>query len=169
MRCAECGGTFEESIAPMELVVRGEPVVVEGIRHLLCGQCGEELIGAGELGAFQRRAHDIYRARHGYLTGEEIKAIRAAYSLGQEAFESLIGAGPKTLTRWESGAVLQPGVADTLLRVLGRFPIVAKWLADGAYPSYRPRPEDASAFEVRSSADVESVAVATKSRLGVAA
>ena len=47
---------------------------------------------------------------------------------GDIKFEKLIGAGPKTVVRWERGSVFQNRTADTLMRVVRDFPEVAAHL-----------------------------------------
>jgi putative zinc finger/helix-turn-helix YgiT family protein len=121
---------FIESYAPIDFDVRGETVRVSGIEHLVCENCGNEVYKANSASDLQRAAHELYRQRHGYLSGSEIKSIRAKYSVSQEEFEHIIGAGSKTLTRWENESVMQPGVANVLLKVLDRFPLVFSWLRD---------------------------------------
>jgi DNA-binding transcriptional regulator YiaG len=77
----------------------------------------------------QRRAAEIARQEEGLLAPAEIRALRESYRLSQEAFERLIKAGPKTVTRWERGAVCQNGTADTLMRLLRDEPAIAARLA----------------------------------------
>jgi HTH-type transcriptional regulator/antitoxin MqsA len=122
---------FVESCAPIDFDVRGETVRVSGIEHLVCESCGNEAYKANSAFDLQRAAHEAYRQSHGYLSGREIKGIRAKYRVSQEEFEHIIGAGSKTLTRWENELVMQPGVANVLLKVLDRFPLVFSWLRDG--------------------------------------
>jgi DNA-binding transcriptional regulator YiaG len=81
-----------------------------------------------EMGYLQRKANILYREKNGYLTGDEIKAIRSKYRYSQEVFEALIRSGKKSLTRWENNSALQTGPVDTLLRLIDCFPFVVRWL-----------------------------------------
>jgi len=128
MRCQECGGEYRNSSEPIIYRVHGEDITVEGIEHRVCDGCGDELLSLKNTSALQRRANDEYRTRHGFLSGEEIKAIRTSFNATQEEFQRVIRSGPKSMTRWEKGTVLQTGVTDTLLRVLRRFPMAYHWL-----------------------------------------
>ncbi len=82
----------------------------------------------------QREATELCRAKKGYLSGKQIKAVRERAGYSQEELERLIKAGPKSFTRWEKGTALQKGPTDVLLRILDRFPIVVEWL-QGSTPS----------------------------------
>jgi len=128
MHCAECGGTFETVHNPVDLVIHGEEVTIEDVEYQVCNGCGEEILNIKTAGILQRRANDEYRKRHDLLNGQQIKEIRKRFQATQEEFQTAIGAGPKTLTRWEKGTVIQPGPADKLLRVIAHFPSVYEWL-----------------------------------------
>jgi HTH-type transcriptional regulator/antitoxin MqsA len=126
--CPECGGSLELACVSREVQVghRSIPVEVEASR---CSCCGEILLAAGQLRDMQRRAAEIARQEDGLLAPAEIRALRESYRLSQEAFERLIKAGPKTVTRWERGTVCQNGTADTLMRLLRDEPAIAARLA----------------------------------------
>jgi HTH-type transcriptional regulator/antitoxin MqsA len=64
------------------------------------------------------------RREEGLLMPDEIREIRQRYGLSQADLERLIGAGPKTVVRWERGTTFQNRTADTLLRVLRDHPEV---------------------------------------------
>jgi HTH-type transcriptional regulator/antitoxin MqsA len=126
--CPECGGSLECARVVREVQVghRSIPVEVEVSR---CPSCGEILLAAGQMREMQRRAAEIARREDGLLAPDEIRALRERHHLSQEAFERLINAGPKTVTRWERGTVCQNGTADTLMRLLRDDPAIAARLA----------------------------------------
>jgi putative zinc finger/helix-turn-helix YgiT family protein len=64
------------------------------------------------------RAAAVIRAEDGLLAPDDIVGLRKKYGLTQAQLERLIGAGAKTVVRWERGRVAQNKTADTLLRVL---------------------------------------------------
>jgi HTH-type transcriptional regulator / antitoxin MqsA len=99
-------------------------------RFYRCDRCGEEFY-VGEMARDSlRRASAVARAEDRLLTAEEIVAIRRSYHLTQAQLERLIGAGAKTVVRWERGTVTQNRTADTLLRVLRDHPEVVARLAE---------------------------------------
>ena len=93
-----------------------------------CSQCGETLYLGGMAGESFRRAAAVIRAEDGLLAPDEIIGLRKKYGLTQAQLERLIGAGEKTVVRWERGSVAQNKTADTLLRVLLDHPAVVEAL-----------------------------------------
>jgi HTH-type transcriptional regulator / antitoxin MqsA len=108
-----------------------EPIVVW--RDLQrCSSCGETYFGPEDIDAVHRAAADVVRANEGLLSPEEIRELRASLQLSQAAFERLIGAGAKTVVRWERGTIFQSKVTDTLMRVLRAVPEAREFLAANA-------------------------------------
>ncbi|WP_139653319.1 type II TA system antitoxin MqsA family protein [Raoultibacter phocaeensis] len=123
--CPICGGSVTAMHGTVEWDVKGECVAVSGVEHAMCSQCGEVYFEGDVSSYVHRRAVDEYKQRHGLLSGTEIRALREKLGLSQARFEKLLGAGPKTVVRWENGTVFQNGTADTLMRVLRDHPSVA--------------------------------------------
>jgi HTH-type transcriptional regulator/antitoxin MqsA len=126
--CYLCGGD-----SPLTREVRAVPIgsrtaVIED-EFYRCPQCVEDVYLGGMADATSRRATAVIRAEDGLLTPDEIVALREKYGLSQADLERLIGAGEKTVVRWERGTVAQNKTADTLLRVLGDHPEVVAQLA----------------------------------------
>lgn len=96
---------------------------------LRCGACGKELWRPEQVEAAHRAAATIVRQTENLLMPEEIRAIRKDLKLTQGKFEELIGAGKKTVTRWETGEVFQSRVADEIMRVVRDVPGAASYLA----------------------------------------
>lgn len=98
-------------------------------RFCRCTRCGETFYDRGMLGESFRRMAAVIRAEDGLLAPDEIVELRRKYGLTQAQLERLIGAGAKTVVRWERGTVAQNKTADTLLRVLRDHPEVVADLA----------------------------------------
>ncbi|HEU4452066.1 MAG TPA: type II TA system antitoxin MqsA family protein [Longimicrobium sp.] len=126
--CHECGGPVVQERGPQSVQV-GERFVTVEAEYIRCTACGEIVFHLREAEAMERAAVDLVRREEGLLSPGEIEAIRAKYGLSQAAFEQLIHAGPKTVTRWERGSVAPNGTADTLLRILRDRPDVVDQLA----------------------------------------
>jgi HTH-type transcriptional regulator / antitoxin MqsA len=97
-------------------------------RFYRCGGCEETFYSREMAGESFRRAAAVIRAEDGLLAPDEIIALRKKYGLTQAQLERLIGAGEKTVVRWERGSVAQNKTADTLLRVLLDHPEVVAGL-----------------------------------------
>jgi len=63
--------------------------------------------------------HDAVCKHLKILTPREITAIRQRYALSKTDFSSLIKVGRISLSRWESGALLQNSSSDNLLYLMG--------------------------------------------------
>ena len=128
IKCHDCGGPVVLERGPKNVFVGDRTVTVEA-EFMHCPSCGEVFYRPGQMQTMQRAAVDILRREEGLLAPSEIEALRAQYGLSQTAFEQLIHAGPKTVTRWERGTVAPNGTADTLLRILRDRPDVVDQLA----------------------------------------
>jgi len=135
--CVECGGAVARQPVRHEVLAGGRMVHIE-MDALRCAGCGEVYLVPGEMTELQRRAAEITRRADGLLSPDEIRNIRGAYGVSQDAFEQLINAGPKTVTRWERGTVCQNGTADTLMRILRDNPELTARLASERGVAIRP-------------------------------
>lgn len=121
--CYVCGGNAVLVEEPREVTIGNRSVMIED-RFYRCEHCGETFY-TGDMGdEALKRASTAVRMEEGLLMPDEIREIRQRYGLSQADLERLIGAGPKTVVRWERGTVFQNGTADTLLRVLRDHPEV---------------------------------------------
>lgn len=135
--CDQCGGAVSLRSVEREVPTGTRSVRVQ-VEALCCAECGELYLAPGQMTDMQRRAAEIARRADGLLSPEEIRELRGAYGLSQDAFEQLINAGPKTVTRWERGTVCQNGTADTLMRILRDNPELTARLAAERGVAIRP-------------------------------
>jgi HTH-type transcriptional regulator/antitoxin MqsA len=112
---------------PAEITIVNRTVTIPD-RFYRCTVCGETFYLSGMMDDSLRRATAVIRAEDGLLAPDEIVGLRKKYGLTQADLERLIGAGPKTVVRWERGTVAQNRTADTLLRVLLEHPEVVAGL-----------------------------------------
>lgn len=115
--CPLCGGPATLVEEPHSMRMGDRPVTFTD-RFYRCSRCGEEYLNGEMMDDSQRRATAVIRAEDGLLAPDEIVSLRKKYGLTQAQLERLIGAGEKTVVRWERGTVAQNKTADTLLRVL---------------------------------------------------
>jgi len=126
--CQICEGPVELLNETREIRI-GKRAVAVLHEFYKCGECGGEFFTPDQMDSVQRRASAQIREEEGLLKPDEIRAVRDKLGLSQEAFEQLIGVGPKTVGRWERGTVFQNRSTDILLRVVDRFPEVIRFLA----------------------------------------
>ncbi|HEX6746710.1 MAG TPA: type II TA system antitoxin MqsA family protein [Longimicrobium sp.] len=127
-KCYLCGTPAQLVREPRETSMGTRRVVIDD-EFFRCPECGETFYVDGMADETSRRAAAAIRREDGLLEPDAIRAIRAQYGLSQAGLETLIGAGEKTVVRWERGTVAQNATADTLLRVLRDNPRVVKKLA----------------------------------------
>ncbi|MEO7455338.1 MAG: type II TA system antitoxin MqsA family protein [Gemmatimonadaceae bacterium] len=137
--CPDCDGAISRSHDTFEARIGRRTVSVPG-EYERCRDCGEFYFAPGEMDAVMKRASAMIRLEEGLLTPSEIKAFRKGIGLTQPQLEDLLGAGPKTVLRWEKGTVIQNGATDTLLRLLRDVPEALQHLLveRGIVPNVRP-------------------------------
>ena len=115
--CPECDGAVE-TVQHKDVFSYGEgesvveiPVVLP-VRH--CRECGLEFLDHEA----ERIKHEALCRHFGVLTPWEIRDIRERSGLNQSAFAKLTGLGSATLSRWETGTMIQTVANDRYLRVL---------------------------------------------------
>lgn len=117
MNCLECRKSeLEEQFTDMATEVKGESVLVTGIKALVCPLCGFKTIHLAGMSEYMRLASDVYRARHGLLTSMEIRERRDRTGKPQEEFARYLGVGVASIKRWELGHVQDPAM-DKLIRI----------------------------------------------------
>ena len=120
--CPACGVTMAETKGTLSLPVNGEDVAVPKVAHLKCPGCGEVVLRRDHARLLREAALAGYRAQHGLLHREEIRAIRERHNLTQGQMASLLRLGANTLSRWESGRNVQTAAMDVLLRLIRDVP-----------------------------------------------
>lgn len=120
--CPECGGAVSRGQHSIDMHIGRRTVSITGSFERCNGDCQEVYFAPGEMDATMKRASEAIRVEEGLLLPDEIKAFRKRVGLTQPQMEDLIGAGPKTVVRWEKGTVIQNGATDTLLRLLRDVP-----------------------------------------------
>ena len=114
------------------------PIMLDSAEMYRCGDCGESFLSPEQARNVSKAVKAAARDQLGLLPPERIVEIRRNLSLSQEKMESLLGLGPKVVTRWENGRVLQSKAADDILRIMERLPEAVSVLKD-IRESTRPR------------------------------
>ena len=125
MFCLECGCDMVLSTDPITEVYRGESIVVEGIEHFACPNCGEYSVSAEESKKLSRALANVFAERQGLLAPDQIVALRKKYNLNQSDFQKVLGVTGVTTSRWETGRTQQTKPVDNLMRMMDKHPCVA--------------------------------------------
>jgi len=120
--CPVCGTQMVEKKGKLRLPVNGEDITVLAAAHLSCPKCHEVVLRSQDARRLSEDAIAIYRRKHGLLSADQIRSIRARYTLTQAEFGRLLRLGANTLSRWESGRNVQTEAMDTLLRLIRDVP-----------------------------------------------
>lgn len=102
--------------------VNGEKIHVPGIAYRRCPKCGETVVALEETEELRRQALQRYRQRHGLLSADEIRSVRAKFGLTQGELARLLRLGANTVSRWEAGRNVQTAAMDVLLRLIRDLP-----------------------------------------------
>lgn len=116
----------------VSLPVNGETVSVPGVSHLRFPTCGERLFGLSEAREMERRAIELYRAKYGLLSADQIREIRQQHALTQAELARLLRLGANTISRWEAGRNVQTAAMDVLLRLIRDLPGSVEYLREHA-------------------------------------
>jgi putative zinc finger/helix-turn-helix YgiT family protein len=98
------------------------PISIEDVEMYECSACGERFFTPEQARAVSIATKNQVRQAQGLLSAEDIVEIRRRLDLSQTDLEELFGLGPKVVTRWETGRVVQSKTADVALRLLDMDP-----------------------------------------------
>lgn len=121
--CVVCGANAViDTNDPISVEFREGHYIVDGFSYERCTACGEEFYRAGQVDAIHAAAANQARLERGLLSPDDVRRLRFDLDLTQTALDSALGASPGTVGRWERGSVVQPAVADRLMRLLWAHP-----------------------------------------------
>lgn len=130
--CPSCGSAMSGRRARLPFPVNGEEILVPSASHLRCPSCGEIVLGFEDARRLSTDAIAIYRRKHGLLSADDIRAMRARFGLTQRELARLLRLGGNTISRWEAGRNVQTEAMDVLLRLLRDVPGSLDYLRDHA-------------------------------------
>ncbi len=128
--CIECG---QDQIVPLAtdftITVKhdGRPydLRIPNLEIPTCRNCGEQVFTGPE----DDRITAALREQIGLLMPEEIQRHRKQLKLSQQELAEHLGVAKETISRWESGAVIQSRAMDNLLRLFFESPEARELLA----------------------------------------
>ncbi|MDO9556257.1 MAG: type II toxin-antitoxin system MqsA family antitoxin [Coriobacteriia bacterium] len=121
--CSVCGACAARwSTDPLPIEFREGTYYASGFTYEHCDACGESLVAAADIDRVQFAAVEAARADLGWLTSDDIHAMRHELGLRQSDLERQLGVGTGTVGRWERGTALQSRMADNFMRLLWAHP-----------------------------------------------
>jgi HTH-type transcriptional regulator / antitoxin MqsA len=134
LHCPVCAsGELALFYAPDDIQYKGQTLSVD-VEYAVCMQCGEEMILPEQIKRNDCRLRDAWRKVDGFLTGEEIVALRKQLGLTQQQAAQSFGGGINAFSKYERGEVIQSEAMDKLMRLaLEKQPVnVVQWLSERA-------------------------------------
>jgi putative zinc finger/helix-turn-helix YgiT family protein len=113
---------MKEKRSKLKLPVNGEEITVPVATHLGCPKCREVVLRFDDARRLRQQALEIYRAKYGLLTADEIRSIRERHGLTQGEMARLLRLGSNTISRWEAGRNVQTASMDMLFRMIRDLP-----------------------------------------------
>lgn len=117
-RCFECKAK-EVFPAPTEYTTtvkhdgRGYTIRIPDLAIPTCRKCGAQTFSVGD----DDRIIAALREQLGLLAPQEIQRRRGQFRLSQQALAEQLGVAKETISRWETGALIQSRAMDNLLRL----------------------------------------------------
>jgi HTH-type transcriptional regulator/antitoxin MqsA len=123
MRCAQCGKpglTFRRR--PHVFEYKGATLKIDDYGIFVCPTCGEEYLDHVLIRETEPQIRNWQRQVDGLLTTDEIKAVRKKIGVSQAEFSRVLGGGPKSFAKYETGVVNQSAAMNQLLRLIRDVP-----------------------------------------------
>jgi DNA-binding transcriptional regulator YiaG len=103
MKCANCGEPLLTKAFEKHRIDVAKTLFVGRLPVLRCDGCGEWIVLAGAVDAFERRIAS-HLAQYGPATGETFRFMRKAIGAPARSVAELLHTTPETISRWEKGA-----------------------------------------------------------------
>jgi HTH-type transcriptional regulator/antitoxin MqsA len=132
--CPFCGGNMRFERRSDVLVHRGQETRIK-TQGFWCTGCGEAIFDAKALSERERAFLEFKAEVDNVLGPAEVAAVRKKLGLSQRKAGELIGGGPRSFQKYESGKQAVSVPMSHLLRLLGHDPRRLREIApDGAGP-----------------------------------
>ncbi len=135
--CPNCGQadvwpTIINYQAKMNYEGRSYEFEVRDLEVFECRKCGEQLFNNDA----DRSISTAFRATLGLLQPEQVRLGRKALALSQKELAKHLGVAEESISRWETGALIQSRVVDRQIRLYFQLPAVRTLLGAGETPDF---------------------------------
>lgn len=114
-RCSMCDGNTRIKQRSYSCEIKNEKIDTF-VNEYVCDSCGFVFTDFEMENDNINRGYEIYKKNHNLLSSGEIKEIRNSRGLTQKEYANILGAGEKTIARYENGAI-QDKAMDNLIRL----------------------------------------------------
>jgi putative zinc finger/helix-turn-helix YgiT family protein len=117
-RCFECNATevfpkVTDYTTTVKHDGRSYTIRVPDLALPTCRKCGAQTFSVGD----DEPIRATLRAQLGLLAPQEIRQKRGQFELSQQEMAEQLGVAKETISRWETGALMQSRAMDNLLRL----------------------------------------------------
>lgn len=132
--CPLCNTGKLDSFSEIEDVQYKDQSISVQVEYSCCDQCHQGIILPDQIKSNDRLLREAWRKADGFLTGDEIVALRQHLKLTQQQAAQMFGGGANAFSKYERGEVIQSEAMDKLMRLaLENKPVnVSNWLKNRA-------------------------------------
>lgn len=121
MKCTECD--HKKPLKKEEITMKYKQcgldyVILHGVEHYRCPECGEEYFGFGDQEKLHALIARVVITKQGILKGDELRFLRTYLGLSGIVFSERVGITKETLSRFENDKQPISKTFDLLLRAL---------------------------------------------------
>jgi len=127
LTCHECGRDMVRDVRPHDVVYKDRKVTVQQ-PGWYCTGCPEAVLNGDDMGVMEAAFVHLKAEVDGILTPDEVQRIRKKLGLSQRKAGALLGGGPRSFQKYESGTDWVTKAMANLLRLLDRHPTLVKEL-----------------------------------------
>ncbi len=121
--CAQCGKPgLTLSRRPHAWSYKGATFKIENYGVFACPTCGEEYLDDVLIMETEPQIRDWQRQVDGFLTTDELKALRKKIGASRTELSRIFGDEPQCFTKYETGVLNQGAATDQLLRLIRDVP-----------------------------------------------
>ncbi|MDY0061626.1 MAG: type II toxin-antitoxin system MqsA family antitoxin [Myxococcota bacterium] len=121
IRCHACGTEMVRDVRPDEVVYKGHAEKIDQ-PGWFCQGCDEVVLEGGDSAVADEAFIRLRAEVDGVLTPQEVTRIRQRLGLSQRQAGALLGGGPRSFQKYESGTDWVTKAMANLLRLLDRDP-----------------------------------------------
>ena len=127
LTCHECGHDMVRDLRPHDVAYKGHAVTVQQ-PGWYCTGCTEAVLSGDDMAVTEAAFVHLRAEVDGILPPEEVARIRKKLGLSQRKAGALLGGGPRSFQKYESGTDWVTKAMANLLRLLDRHPTLIKEL-----------------------------------------